>query len=77
MLLFFKLVDETQIYEPLEATRHHDLIKLLILLPVRTNLLCTLQCETSCSDSIIDFLANYFLENSYTANSSCQKEKMR
>ena len=49
MLLFFKLVDETQIYEPLEATRHHNLIKLLILLPVRTNLLCTLQCETPCN----------------------------
>ena len=31
MLLFFKLIDETQIYERLETTRHHNLPKLLIL----------------------------------------------
>ena len=35
-------------YEPPEATRHHNSLRLLILLPVRTNLLCTLQCETPC-----------------------------
>ena len=48
MLLFWKLVDETKMYEPPKATRHHNLLKLLILLPVRANLLCTLQSETPC-----------------------------
>ena len=45
-------------YEPPEATRHHDLLKLSILLPVRANLLCNLQCETPCInllwDSVLD-----------------------
>ena len=35
-------------YKPPEATGHHKLLKLLILLPVRANLLGTLQCETPC-----------------------------
>ena len=48
MLLFWKLVDETKIYEPPEATKHHNSLKLSILLSVRANLLCTLQCETPC-----------------------------
>ena len=48
MLLFFKLVDETKMYEPPEATKQHNSLKLLILLPVRANLICTLQCETPC-----------------------------
>ena len=33
--LFWKLVDATQISKPLEATRHHNSTKLLILLPLR------------------------------------------
>ena len=44
MLVFWKLVDETQISKPLESTRH-NLIKLLILLPLRVDLLCNLQYE--------------------------------
>ena len=35
MLLFWKLVDETQMSKPLEATRHHNSTKLLIFLPLR------------------------------------------
>ena len=35
MSFFWKLVDETQMCNPPEATRHHNLIKLLILLPLR------------------------------------------
>ena len=47
-LFFFKLVDETLMSKPLEATRHHKSIKLLILLPLRADLLCILQYETPC-----------------------------
>ena len=35
MVLFWKLVDETQISPPPEATRHHSLTKSWILLPLR------------------------------------------
>ena len=35
MLLFWELVDETQMSKPPEHTRHHDSRKLLILLPLR------------------------------------------
>ena len=49
MLLFWKLVDETQMYKPPEGTKHHNLPKLLILLPVWVNLFCNLQCETPCT----------------------------
>ena len=49
ILLFWKLVDETQNLIPREPTMHHNLIKLLILLPFRADLLCTLQCETPCT----------------------------
>ena len=48
MLLFWKLVDKTQMYKPLEPTRHHNLIKLLILLPLRAELLFILQYEIPC-----------------------------
>ena len=41
-----KLTDGTQMYEPPEATRHYNSLKLSIFLSVRANLLCTLQCET-------------------------------
>ena len=48
MSFFFKLNDETQNLLSLEATRHHKSIKLLILLPLRADLLCTLHYETPC-----------------------------
>ena len=48
MLLFQKLVDETQISKPPEPTKNHDLKELWILLPLRADLLCTLQCEIPC-----------------------------
>ena len=35
-------------YKPPEATRHHKPIKLLIFLPLRADLLCTLHYETPC-----------------------------
>jgi hypothetical protein len=42
MLLFSKLVDETQISEPPKLTKHHNSMKLLILLSLRAELLFTL-----------------------------------
>ena len=48
MLLFWKLVDETQISKPPEPTRHHNSIKSWILLPLRADLLYILQYETPC-----------------------------
>jgi hypothetical protein len=48
MSLFWKPVDETQISKPPEATRHHNSIKLLILLPLRADLLYILHYETPC-----------------------------
>ena len=45
---FKKLFHETQILKPPEPTMHHSSIKLLIILPLRADLLCTLQCETPC-----------------------------
>ena len=47
MLLFLKLVDA--ILTPPEPTTHHSSIKLLILLPLRADLPCTLQYETPCT----------------------------
>ena len=49
MLLFFKLVDATQILKPPEPTTHHSSIELLIPLPLRADLLSTLQYETPCT----------------------------
>ena len=48
MLLFWKLVDETQISKPPEPTMNHNLMKWLILLPIRAELLFTLQYEIPC-----------------------------
>ena len=48
MLLFWKLVDETQISKPPEPTRHHNSIKLLIPLSLRAELLFTLHYEIPC-----------------------------
>ena len=50
MSFFWKLVDETQIFLTPEATRHHNSIKSLILLPLRANLLYVLHYETPCSE---------------------------
>ena len=52
MLLFYKLVQETQMSTPPEATRCHNLTKLLILLPLRNNSKSTFQCETPCRISL-------------------------
>jgi hypothetical protein len=49
MLFFKKLVDETQISRPPEPTMNHKSIKLLMLLPLRAELLFTLQCEIPCT----------------------------
>ena len=46
MLLFWKLTNETQMHKPPEATRHHNSLKSLILLPLRADLLCILHYET-------------------------------
>ena len=48
MLLLWKLVDKTQISKHSEPSRHHNSIKLWILLPLRADLLFTLQCEIPC-----------------------------
>ena len=50
MLLFYKLVQETQMSTPPKATRCHNLTKLLILLPLRDNSKSTFQCETPCTN---------------------------
>ena len=48
MLLFWKLVEETQKSTPPEPTRHHNSIKLWILLPLRADLFVTLHYEIPC-----------------------------
>ena len=48
MLIFWKLVDKTQISKPPEPTWHHNSKKLWILLSLRADLLYILQCETPC-----------------------------
>ena len=60
---FWKLVDETQMYEPPEATGHHNLLKSSILLPVRANLLCNLQCETPCSTQLLSTWHYVYLQS--------------
>ena len=57
MSFFSQLFDETQMSAPLQATRHHNSIKLLILLPLRAYLVCTLQYETPCSKMLSLFIA--------------------
>ena len=63
---FLKLVDATQILKPPEPTTHHSSIKLLILLPLRADLLCTLQYETPCK------LSNSALRNSVAITALAQ-----
>ena len=70
MSFFWKLVDETQIPKPPEATRHHTPIKLLILLRLRADLLCTLHYETPCSMS---FLTSFvFIQTFGIVTKACQ-----
>ena len=45
---FRKLFDKTQISKPPEPTRHHNSIKLWILLSLRADLFYILQYETPC-----------------------------
>ena len=80
MLLFWKLIDEKQILKPPEPTTLRSSIKSLILLPLRADLLCTLQHETPCKHVIISivktnmdkkniFLFNCFVINFHSINS--------
>ena len=48
MLLFFKLVDETQMTKALKHTKHHKSTKLLILLPLREIYFRLFLYETPC-----------------------------
>ena len=48
MLLFKKLVDETQLSAPPKDTRHHNSRKLLVFLPLRAIKNATLQYEIPC-----------------------------
>ena len=52
MSFFWKLVDGTQISKPPEATKNHNSIKLLILLPLRADLLYIHHNETPCMRNI-------------------------
>ena len=49
MSFFWKLVGETQIPKPPEATRNHNSIKLLIFLPLRADLLLSVHSDTPCT----------------------------
>ena len=79
MLFFWKLIRETQISKPPEATRHHNSTKLLILVPLRADLLCTLYYETPCrnlrvllimnEDDTLFFFFFYDLASHFTRNS--------
>ena len=51
MLLFWKLVDETQMVKPPEPTSHHNSRKYLILLPLRAIYFRSLHYETPCSSN--------------------------
>ena len=52
MLLFWKLVQETQMSTPPEATRHHISTQLLVLLHLRAIYFSTFQYETPCNNPI-------------------------
>ena len=49
MSFFWKLVDETQISAPPEATRHHKSKSILVLLSLRANLKIQFRSETPCT----------------------------
>ena len=69
MSFFWKLVDAIQIFLSPEATRHHNSIKLLILLPLRADLLYILHYETPCICSIGRLEQLFFLSFGITATS--------
>ena len=48
MLLFLKVIDETQMVKPPEPTSHHNSKKYLILLPLRAIYFRSLYYETPC-----------------------------
>ena len=54
MLLLKKLIQETQMSKPPKATRHHNLTKSLILLPLRAIYFSTFQYETPCIKKSMD-----------------------
>ena len=64
MLLFWNLVQETQMSTPLEATRHHISTQLLVLLHLRAIYFSTFQYETPCiratliSTAVLRFMSN-------------------
>ena len=60
MLLFWKLVDKTQMSKPLEHTRHHDSRQLSILLPLRAIYFSTFQYETPCMMSF-EMIENFWV----------------
>ena len=57
------MIYETQIFKPLEATRHHNSTKILILLPFRGDLLCIVHYdyETLCNVIVIYVAPNFFV----------------
>ena len=59
ILLFWKLVDETQMVKPPEPTSHHNSRKCLILLSLRAIYFISLHYETPCSKKC----ESYFLIN--------------
>ena len=64
MLLFWKLIDETQKSTPPEPTKHHNSIKLWILLPLRADFFATLQYEIPCRSKKIVQKINIHQKNS-------------
>ena len=60
MLLFWELVDKTQMSKPLEHTRHHDSRQLSILLPLRAIYFSTFQYETPCMMSF-EMIENFWV----------------
>ena len=59
MLLFWKLVQQTQTSKPLETSRHHNPTKLLVFPPLRVDLLCTLYYETPCRKAFSEICFHY------------------
>ena len=57
MLLFRKLVDETQMSTTLEATSYHSLKKISILLPLRAIQNHSFHYETPCSSIVQKLMA--------------------
>ena len=50
MLVFWKLIDETQISKPLEGTRHYNCTKLLI---TQSHLICPFPYDTPCMSNTL------------------------